>query len=76
EFKGIPDTMCDVHLDNNYTPLEAKNHLEIVINSNDDIPSSDDDSLHEENIDILGNLKTLAKGFYPPNLNFLSFNWE
>nr|GEX72813.1 UBN2 domain-containing protein [Tanacetum cinerariifolium] len=38
--------------------------------------SSDDDSLHEENIDIPGNLKTLAKGFYPPSLYFLSFNWE
>nr|GFB86303.1 hypothetical protein [Tanacetum cinerariifolium] len=25
---------------------------------------------------ILGNLKTLAKGFYPPSLNFPSFNWE
>nr|GFA20400.1 copia protein [Tanacetum cinerariifolium] len=25
---------------------------------------------------ILGNLKTLAKGYYPPSLNFLSFNWE
>nr|GFB19212.1 hypothetical protein [Tanacetum cinerariifolium] len=25
---------------------------------------------------IPGNLKTLAKGFYPPSLNFLSFNWE
>nr|GFD32585.1 hypothetical protein [Tanacetum cinerariifolium] len=22
------------------------------------------------------NLKSLAKGFYPPSLNFLSFNWE
>nr|GFC67763.1 hypothetical protein [Tanacetum cinerariifolium] len=22
EFEGIPDTMCDVHLDNNHTPLE------------------------------------------------------
>nr|GFC22479.1 hypothetical protein [Tanacetum cinerariifolium] len=30
EFKGIPDTMCDVHLDNNHTPLEAKDHLEIA----------------------------------------------
>nr|GEZ54018.1 hypothetical protein [Tanacetum cinerariifolium] len=50
EFEGIPDTMCDVHLDNNHTPLEAKDHLEIVLNSNDDISSSDDDSLHEENI--------------------------
>nr|GEW17142.1 reverse transcriptase domain-containing protein [Tanacetum cinerariifolium] len=25
---------------------------------------------------IPGNLKTLAKGFYPSGLNFLSFNWE
>nr|GFB38596.1 hypothetical protein [Tanacetum cinerariifolium] len=49
EFEGIPDTMCDVHLDNNHTPLKAKDHLEIVLNSNDDISSSDDDSLHEEN---------------------------
>nr|GFC62212.1 hypothetical protein [Tanacetum cinerariifolium] len=47
EFEGIPDTMCDVHLDNNHTPLEAKDHLEIVLNSNDDISSSDDESLHE-----------------------------
>nr|GEW43801.1 hypothetical protein [Tanacetum cinerariifolium] len=53
EFKGILDTMCDVHLDNNYTPLEAKDHLEIVLNSNDDISSSDDDSLHEENIEYI-----------------------
>nr|GFD10553.1 hypothetical protein [Tanacetum cinerariifolium] len=45
--------MCDVHLDNNYTPLEAKDHLEIVLNSNDDISSSDDDSLCEENIDYV-----------------------
>nr|GFB72083.1 hypothetical protein [Tanacetum cinerariifolium] len=26
----IPDTMCDVHLVNNPTPLEAKDHVEIV----------------------------------------------
>nr|GEX91025.1 hypothetical protein [Tanacetum cinerariifolium] len=45
--------MCDVHLDNNHTPLEAKDHLEIVINSNDDISSSEDDSLHEENIEYV-----------------------
>nr|GEX92656.1 putative reverse transcriptase domain, ribonuclease H-like domain, aspartic peptidase domain protein [Tanacetum cinerariifolium] len=25
---------------------------------------------------IIGNVKTLAKGFYPPSLHFLSFNWE
>nr|GFB75961.1 hypothetical protein [Tanacetum cinerariifolium] len=45
--------MCDVHLVNNSTPLEAKDHLEIVINSNDDISSSDDNSLHEENIEYV-----------------------
>nr|GEY06341.1 hypothetical protein [Tanacetum cinerariifolium] len=50
EFEGIPDTMCDVHLVNNPTPLEAKDHFEIVINSNDDISSSNDDSLYNENI--------------------------
>nr|GFC89166.1 hypothetical protein [Tanacetum cinerariifolium] len=50
ESEGIPDTMCDVHLDNNHTPLETKDHVKIVLNSNDDISSSDDDSLHEENI--------------------------
>nr|GEY20228.1 retrovirus-related Pol polyprotein from transposon TNT 1-94 [Tanacetum cinerariifolium] len=31
-------------------PILTKDHVEIVINSNDDISSSDDDSLHEENI--------------------------
>nr|GFD00606.1 hypothetical protein [Tanacetum cinerariifolium] len=53
EFEGIFDTMCDVYFDNNHTPLEAKDHLEIVINSNDDISSSDDDSFHEENIEYV-----------------------
>nr|GFC44380.1 hypothetical protein [Tanacetum cinerariifolium] len=53
EFEGIPDTMCDVHFDNNHTSLEAKDHVEIIINSNDDISSSDDDSLHEENIEYV-----------------------
>nr|GFB15382.1 hypothetical protein [Tanacetum cinerariifolium] len=45
--------MCDVHFINNPTPLEAKDHVEIVINFNDDISSSDDDSLHEENIEYV-----------------------
>nr|GFA62970.1 hypothetical protein [Tanacetum cinerariifolium] len=53
EFDGIPDTMCDVHLVNNPTPLEAKDHFEIVINSNDDNSSSDDDSLYKENIEYV-----------------------
>nr|GFB56261.1 hypothetical protein [Tanacetum cinerariifolium] len=53
EFEGIPDTMWDVYLVNNPTPLEAKDHFEIVINSNDDISSSDDDSLYNENIEYV-----------------------
>nr|GEW22279.1 hypothetical protein [Tanacetum cinerariifolium] len=53
ESEGIPDSMCDVHLVNNPTPLEAKDHFEIVINSNDDYSSSDDDSLYNENIEYV-----------------------
>nr|GEY27085.1 hypothetical protein [Tanacetum cinerariifolium] len=53
ESEGIPNTMCDVHLVNNPTPLEAKDHFEIVINSNDDYPSSDNDSLYYENIEYV-----------------------
>nr|GFA48578.1 hypothetical protein [Tanacetum cinerariifolium] len=53
ESECIPNTMCDVHLVNNSTLLEAKNHFETVINSKDDISSSDDDSLHEENIEYV-----------------------
>nr|GEV92704.1 hypothetical protein [Tanacetum cinerariifolium] len=45
--------MCDVHLVNNPTPLEAKDHFEIVINSNDVISSSDDDSLYNKNIEYV-----------------------
>nr|GEV55638.1 hypothetical protein [Tanacetum cinerariifolium] len=50
ESEGIHDTMCDVHLVNNPTPLEAKDHFKIIINSNDDYSSSNDDSLYNENI--------------------------
>nr|GFB64381.1 hypothetical protein [Tanacetum cinerariifolium] len=53
ESEGIPDTMCDAHLDNNHTPLEVKDHFKIVINSNDDNSSSDDDSLYKENIEYV-----------------------
>nr|GFA07329.1 reverse transcriptase domain-containing protein [Tanacetum cinerariifolium] len=53
ESEGIPDTMCDVHLVNNPTLLEAKDHFEIVINSNDDYSFSDDDSLYYENIEYV-----------------------
>nr|GEY13768.1 hypothetical protein [Tanacetum cinerariifolium] len=53
ESEGIPDTMCDVHFINNPTPLEAKDHFEIVMNFNDDVSSSDDDSLYNENIEYV-----------------------
>nr|GEV17439.1 hypothetical protein [Tanacetum cinerariifolium] len=53
EFKGIPNTMCDVNIVNNPTPLEAKDHFEIVINSNNDYSSSDDDYLYYENIEYV-----------------------
>nr|GEX37254.1 hypothetical protein [Tanacetum cinerariifolium] len=53
ESEGIPDTMCDVHLVNNHTPLEAKDHFKIVISSNDDISYNDDDSLYNENIEYV-----------------------
>nr|GEU69786.1 hypothetical protein [Tanacetum cinerariifolium] len=33
-------------------------------------------ALHGSLSSIPGNLKTLAKGFYPPSLHFLSFSWE
>nr|GEX38241.1 hypothetical protein [Tanacetum cinerariifolium] len=53
ESEGILDTMSDVHLVNNPTPLEAKDQFEIIINSNDDNSSSDDDSLYKENIEYV-----------------------
>nr|GEW29406.1 hypothetical protein [Tanacetum cinerariifolium] len=53
EAKGILDTLCDVHLVNNPTPLEAKDHFEIVINSNDDISSSVEETLYYENIEYV-----------------------
>ncbi|GJZ57852.1 hypothetical protein Tco_0613346 [Tanacetum coccineum] len=50
ESEGIPDSVCDVPLCNNPTPLEAfKEHSETIIDSNNDYSSSDDDSY--ENID-------------------------
>nr|GEU97791.1 hypothetical protein [Tanacetum cinerariifolium] len=53
ESESIPDTMCDLHIVNNPTPLEPKDHFEIVINSKDDISSSDDDFLYIENIEYV-----------------------
>ncbi|GKG07202.1 hypothetical protein Tco_0330171 [Tanacetum coccineum] len=54
ESEGIPDSVCDVPLCNNPTSLEAfKEHPEIIIDSNDDSTSSDDDSPYGENIDYV-----------------------
>ncbi|GJR74062.1 hypothetical protein Tco_0086427 [Tanacetum coccineum] len=54
EPEGIPDSVCDVPLCNNPTPLNALNeHYEIVVNSDDDNSSSDDDSPYGEDIDYV-----------------------
>nr|GFC86402.1 hypothetical protein [Tanacetum cinerariifolium] len=39
DFEGIPDTICDVHLDNNHTTLEAKDHVEIRNNGSESVTS-------------------------------------
>ncbi|GKB48664.1 hypothetical protein Tco_0899417 [Tanacetum coccineum] len=52
ESEGISDSMCDVPFCDNSTPLEAsKDHSEILLDSNDDYSSSDDDSIYSEDID-------------------------
>ncbi|GKF18987.1 hypothetical protein Tco_0063905 [Tanacetum coccineum] len=54
ESEGISDSMCDVPFCDNSTPLEAsKDHSEILLDSNDDYSSSDDDSLYCEDIDYV-----------------------
>ncbi|GJZ71506.1 hypothetical protein Tco_0635357 [Tanacetum coccineum] len=54
ESEGISDGMCDVPLCDHPTPLEAsKDHSEIVVDSNDDYSSSDDDSPYCEDIDYV-----------------------
>ncbi|GKF01305.1 hypothetical protein Tco_0028228, partial [Tanacetum coccineum] len=52
EFEGISDGVCDVLLCDNHTPLKAfKDHSEILVNSNDDDTSSDNESY--ENIEYV-----------------------
>ncbi|GKB56003.1 hypothetical protein Tco_0912189 [Tanacetum coccineum] len=54
ESEGIPDSVCDMPLCDNPTPLEAfKDHSEIVVDSNDDSSSSDDDFPYGEDIDYV-----------------------
>ncbi|GJZ92249.1 hypothetical protein Tco_0664314 [Tanacetum coccineum] len=51
ESEGIPNSVCDVPLCNNPTPLKAfKEHSETIINFNDDSILSDDDSPYSEDI--------------------------
>ncbi|GJX68673.1 hypothetical protein Tco_0304400 [Tanacetum coccineum] len=60
ESKGIPDSVCDVPLCNNPTPLKAfKEHSETIIDSNNDYYSSDDHSY--ENIDYVDALSLDAE---------------
>ncbi|GKC21497.1 hypothetical protein Tco_1023647 [Tanacetum coccineum] len=54
ESEGIFDSMCDVTFCDNSTPFEAsKDHSKILLDSNDDYSSSDDDSLYSEDIDYV-----------------------
>ncbi|GJY26470.1 hypothetical protein Tco_0401196 [Tanacetum coccineum] len=54
ESEGIPTSVCDMPLCNNPTPLEAfKEHSEIVVDSNDDSTSSNDDSPYGEDIEYV-----------------------
>ncbi|GKC43858.1 hypothetical protein Tco_1061580 [Tanacetum coccineum] len=54
ESEGIPDSVCDMPLCNNPTPLEAfKEHSETVIDFDDDSTSSDDDSPYGEDIEYV-----------------------
>ncbi|GKF40996.1 hypothetical protein Tco_0124338, partial [Tanacetum coccineum] len=54
ESEGISDSVCDMPLCDNPTPFEAfKDHYEIVVNSNDDSSSIDDDSFFSKNIEYV-----------------------
>ncbi|GJU08098.1 hypothetical protein Tco_1124528 [Tanacetum coccineum] len=54
ESEGISNSVCDVPLCNNPTPLEAfKEHSETIVDSNNDSTSSDDDYPYGEDIDYV-----------------------
>ncbi|GKB09115.1 hypothetical protein Tco_0837427 [Tanacetum coccineum] len=53
ESEGIPDSMRNVPLYDYLTPLEAKDHSKIVVHSNNDYSSSDDNSFSIEDIDYV-----------------------
>ncbi|GKB96385.1 hypothetical protein Tco_0982522 [Tanacetum coccineum] len=65
ESVGIPDSVCDMPLCNNPTPLEAfKEYSETVIDFDDDSTSSEDDSPYSEDIDYVD--------ASPPNVEIVS----
>ncbi|GKB79567.1 hypothetical protein Tco_0946462, partial [Tanacetum coccineum] len=65
ESEGILDSVCDVPLCNNPTPLEAfKEHSETVIDFNDDSTLSDDRSPYGEDINYVD--------ASPPDAEFIS----
>nr|GFB33658.1 hypothetical protein [Tanacetum cinerariifolium] len=77
ESEGIPDTMCDVHLVNNHTPLEAKDHFEIVIKVAEIIipeeEEIEDDNLREKLLNVhllIANIEAL-KDNPTPSSEFL-----
>ncbi|GJY43735.1 hypothetical protein Tco_0431948 [Tanacetum coccineum] len=54
ESEGISDDTCDVPFCDNYPPLDVLNDdFEILLDSNDDYSSSDDNSLYSEDIDYV-----------------------
>nr|GFA25499.1 hypothetical protein [Tanacetum cinerariifolium] len=51
ESEDISDTMCDVHLVNNPTPLEAKDHFEILVSLEvAEIVISEDEKIEDDNL--------------------------
>nr|GEY64987.1 hypothetical protein [Tanacetum cinerariifolium] len=72
---GIPTTKSDEVIKSSVEDLVSiptKDHFEIVINSNDDISSNDDDSLYNENID--SGSTTTHSDISLPDYEVLSFN--
>ncbi|GJV26603.1 hypothetical protein Tco_1379298 [Tanacetum coccineum] len=53
ESEGIPDSMCNVPLCNNPSPLKAKDHYKIIVDSNDDYSSSDGGSPYGEDTEYV-----------------------
>ncbi|GKD92200.1 hypothetical protein Tco_1372037, partial [Tanacetum coccineum] len=75
ESKGTLDKMCDVPFCNNPTTLEAsKDHSKIVVDSNDNSTSSNDNSLYE--VDILLTIKDDILCEKLLNVNLLIANIE